>query len=127
MDLEPGQTVSVGTFANAMLSGDLNGNGAVDLVVLRRPPGDDKVVILVPETDGSQVRGLLLLHVSLKLRVSIPEAEQALAAYRGRLSALMAAVTETEPKFDRGRLAALDVAELLMFPIQPLSEAWTGV
>lgn len=45
-DFETGPTVYVGAGVHQLLPCDLDGDGSVDLVALRRPPGDDQIMIL---------------------------------------------------------------------------------
>jgi glucosamine--fructose-6-phosphate aminotransferase (isomerizing) len=93
-------------------------------VVVTRGRSDGRTVVIVPETKDNQATGLTLLHVRFHDRVSPEAARELLAGYRGRFTALVDAVTETEPAFDESRLADVPVVDLLLEPIQPLADRW---
>jgi glucosamine--fructose-6-phosphate aminotransferase (isomerizing) len=93
-------------------------------VTVARGRSDDRTVILVPESKGSQVTGMTLLHVQFAERLSAALAREVLSGYRGRYSALSDAVTETEPTFDDDALSDVPLVALLTDPVYVLAERW---
>ncbi|MBI1844638.1 MAG: SIS domain-containing protein [Actinobacteria bacterium] len=85
---------------------------------------DGRSVVLVPEVKGAQVVAITLLHVELQTYLSSDLARQVLTGYRGRYSALVDAVTETEPFFRDELLAEVPMIELLVEPVRVLAERW---
>ncbi len=85
---------------------------------------DGRSVILVPEVKGAQVVGITLLHVEIYDRLTSEVVREVLTGYRGRYSALVDAVTETEPLFRDELLAEIPVIELLVEPVRILAEHW---
>ncbi|MGK2957652.1 MAG: SIS domain-containing protein [Acidimicrobiales bacterium] len=85
---------------------------------------DGRSVVLVPEVKGAQVVGITLLHVELHTRLDPGLAREVLTGYRGRYSALVDAVTETEPIFRDELLAEVPMIELLVLPVRVLAEHW---
>jgi glucosamine--fructose-6-phosphate aminotransferase (isomerizing) len=85
---------------------------------------DGRQVVLAPELKASQVTGMTLLHVRLADRLAAADAAAVLRGYRGRLSALSDAVTETEPTFDESVLGEVPMAELLTEPVYVLADRW---
>jgi glutamine---fructose-6-phosphate transaminase (isomerizing) len=93
-------------------------------VTVARGRRDDRTLVIVPELKGNQVTGLTLLHVEFRPRLAPDVARGVLRGYRGRYAALKDAVTETEPTFDDGRLADVDLVDLLTEPVYVLAERW---
>jgi glucosamine--fructose-6-phosphate aminotransferase (isomerizing) len=93
-------------------------------VIVTRGRSDGRTVVIVPETKDNQATGLTLLHVRFHDRLAPETAREVLSGYRGRFTALVDAVTETEPAFDESRLADVPVVDLLLEPIQPLADRW---
>jgi glucosamine--fructose-6-phosphate aminotransferase (isomerizing) len=93
-------------------------------VTVVRGASDGRTVILVPEAKGQQVTGLTLLHVRLRDRLPAEQAASVLEGYRTRYNALADAVTETEPVFDRDRLAEEPITDLLTEPVYQLARRW---
>lgn len=85
---------------------------------------DGRSVILVPEVKAAQVVGITLLHVEIYDRLTSEVVREVLTGYRGRYSALVDAVTETEPLFRDELLAEIPVIELLVEPVRILAEHW---
>ncbi|HET9692598.1 MAG TPA: glucosamine-6-phosphate synthase, partial [Acidimicrobiales bacterium] len=85
---------------------------------------DGRHVVLVPEMKASTVTGMTLLHVRLAEHLAPPAAAAVLRAYRGRLSALSDAVTETVPTFDEALLGEVPMAALLTEPVNVLADRW---
>lgn len=85
---------------------------------------DGRSLILVPETTGSAVTGMTLLHVRFCDTLPSDKARQVLSGYRGRYAALVDAVTETS-SFDDERLADIPLLELLTEPVHVLARRWT--
>jgi glutamine---fructose-6-phosphate transaminase (isomerizing) len=93
-------------------------------VTVARGRRDDRTLVIVPELKGNQVTGLTLLHVEFRPRLAPDVARGVLRGYRGRYAARKDAVTETEPTFDDGRLADVDLVDLLTEPVYVLAERW---
>ncbi len=85
---------------------------------------DGRTLVMVPEVKQNRTVGLTLLHVRFAERMPAPAVRAVLEGYQGRYAALVDAVTETEPSFDDGGLATLDVVELLTEPVYVLAEHW---
>jgi len=94
------------------------------VVTVGRGERDGRSVIIVPETEGQKVEAILLLHVEFEERLDAVAARQVLTGYRGRYSALVDAVTETEPEFDDTKLAEMPILELLVEPVRVLADNW---
>jgi hypothetical protein len=77
---------------------------------------------MIPETKGTTVTGMTLLHVRFAGVLDAGEARSVLAGYRDRLVALVDAVTETEHTFDEARLGQVPIVELLTEPVFSLAE-----
>jgi glucosamine--fructose-6-phosphate aminotransferase (isomerizing) len=118
------RTLSSRTAANPALRGTKHQAAAEREVLVARGRSDDRTVVMVPEAKDNQATGLTLLHVRFHDRLAPAEARQVLEGYRGRWTALVDAVTETEPTFDEDRLADVPVVDLLLEPIQPLADRW---
>jgi glucosamine--fructose-6-phosphate aminotransferase (isomerizing) len=95
-------------------------------VTVARGGRDGRSLILIPETKGSTVTGMTLLHVAFHDHLAPAAARQVLSGYRNRYAALADAVTETEPGFDDERLGAVPLLALLTEPVYVLAERWKG-
>ncbi|MDQ4149475.1 MAG: SIS domain-containing protein [Actinomycetota bacterium] len=96
--------------------------GEVEVTIGR---SDGRPVILVPERKGDTASGLSLLHVRFKERLPANAAREVLLGYRpARYEALVAAVTETEQRFDDSLLGTLTMPDLLVEPVLALAERW---
>ncbi len=93
-------------------------------VLVTRGRRDDRPVILVPETKGTEATGLTLLHVDFHDRLSPEVMRSVLDGYRDRYSALEDLVTETEPTFRQDLLGEIAVGDLLCASIQALADRW---
>jgi glucosamine--fructose-6-phosphate aminotransferase (isomerizing) len=93
-------------------------------VTVAKGRSDGRMVILVPETKGSQVTGMTLLHVRFSETLPPATARQVLTGYRGRYAALADAVTETEATFDDSRLGDIPFVDLLTEPVYVLADRW---
>ena len=85
---------------------------------------DGRSVILIPELEQGRVRGITLLHVVFVDKLSAAALRGVLGGYRNRYSALVDAVTETEPSFREELLETIPVVELLTEPIHVLAVLW---
>ncbi len=85
---------------------------------------DGRSVVLVPEVKGAQVVAITLLHVELEEHLPPDLARRVLTGYRGRYSALVDAVTETEPGFRDEVLGEIPMIELLVEPVRVLARRW---
>jgi len=86
--------------------------------------GDGRTLVIVPETKGSEVTGITLLHVEFVDRLPADAAARVLDGYQTRLEALRDAVTEIEPTFSDDVLADVAVVDLLTLPVNVLAEHW---
>ena len=93
-------------------------------VFVARGRGDDRTVVIIPETKNNVTTGLTLLQVRFHENLSAGAARGVLQGYRNRYSALHDAVTETEPIFDEDRLSQQKVSDLLTLPINELADRW---
>jgi glucosamine--fructose-6-phosphate aminotransferase (isomerizing) len=93
-------------------------------VTAARGRNDGRTVILVPETKDNEVTGITLLHVRFADTLSADVMRQVLSGYRHRYTALVDAVTETEPRFDDSRLAEFPAVDLLVEPVYVLADRW---
>jgi glutamine---fructose-6-phosphate transaminase (isomerizing) len=93
-------------------------------VTVARGRSDGRTVVMVPETRGTEVTGMTLLHVRFADVLDAPVAREVLGGYRDRLVALADAVTETEHTFDESRLGVVPIVELLTDPVYVLAERW---
>ena len=93
-------------------------------VTVARGARDGRTLILVPEIKGNQATGLTLLHADFAGELPAEEARGVLSGYRGRYSALVDAVTETESAFDDSTLGRVPVIELLTQPVHVLAARW---
>ncbi|MDP8976933.1 MAG: SIS domain-containing protein [Actinomycetota bacterium] len=93
-------------------------------VTVARGRNDGRTVVLVPETKGGEVTGMTLLHVRFHDRLPAADAQAVLLGYRDRYSALVDAVTETEPAFDEAVLGEVPLVDLLSEPVHILADHW---
>src|SRR5205823_2674800 len=93
-------------------------------VTVAKGARDGRTLILVPEMKGNQPTGLTLLHARFADHLAAETAKAVLAGYRTRYSALVDAVTETEPTFDEDVLAEVPVIDLLTQPVHLLATRW---
>jgi glutamine---fructose-6-phosphate transaminase (isomerizing) len=93
-------------------------------VTVARGRSDGRTVVMVPETRGTVVTGMTLLHVQFASLLGAPVARNVLGGYRDRLVALADAVTETEQTFDETNLGRVPIVELLTEPVYVLAERW---
>ncbi len=84
---------------------------------------DGRSLILVPEYKDGEPTGLTLLHVDFVPTLPAATMEGVLRGYRGRWSALVDAVTETDA-FRPEVLEEIETAELLTAPVLVLAERW---
>ena len=83
---------------------------------------DGRTFVLVPETKDGEPVGLSLVFVELRDHLDGPAMAGVMKGYRDRWSALVDAVTETEPELDLGRLASIPVVDLLTEPVNLLAD-----
>jgi glutamine---fructose-6-phosphate transaminase (isomerizing) len=86
--------------------------------------GDDRTLVIVPETKGNEVTGITLLHVRFHDRLPADVAHDVLAGYQTRLAALRDAVTEIQPSFQEDVLGEVAVVDLLTEPVHVLADRW---
>ena len=83
---------------------------------------DGRTFVLVPETKNGEPVGLSLVFVELREHLDAEQLVAVLKGYRDRWSALVDAVTETEPSLDLDRLAQVPVVDVLTEPVNVLAE-----
>lgn len=93
-------------------------------VTVARGAADDRTLVIIPEVKGNQPVGITLLHVKYHPRLTAESARSVLEGYRNRYGALRDAVLETESTFDDGRLAEVDLIDLLTVPVHVMAERW---
>ena len=93
-------------------------------VLVARGRRDNRTVILVPETKGSETTGITLLHVLFHDRLPAGVMKQVLQGYDNRYERLVDAVTETESSFREDRLAEVSPADALILPITSTADMW---
>ncbi|HUF31725.1 MAG TPA: SIS domain-containing protein [Acidimicrobiales bacterium] len=93
-------------------------------VTVARGARDGRTIVMAPEVKDNEVTGITLLHVRFHDRLEPDVARQVLTGYRGRYSALVDAVTETEPTFDDSLLGEIDIIDLLVEPVHVLAGRW---
>ena len=91
-------------------------------VTVARGRRDGRTFILVPETKNGEPVGLSLVFVELRDRLGADDLVSVLKGYRDRWSALVDAVTETEPSLDTARLEQIPVVDVLTEPVNVLAE-----
>src|SRR5215831_12275366 len=74
---------------------------------LLRGRSDGRVVLVVPEQDGNRISHLGVVHVELHERCEPADLVAAMDAVGDRMAEIVAAVTETVPSFEPGRLGEL--------------------
>jgi glucosamine--fructose-6-phosphate aminotransferase (isomerizing) len=94
------------------------------IVTVGRGQRDGRSVIIVPEIKDQQITGITLLHAEFKPTLDAERARTVLTGYRNRYSALVDAVTETEPEFDDSTLATVSIVDLLVEPVWSLAAHW---
>jgi glucosamine--fructose-6-phosphate aminotransferase (isomerizing) len=94
------------------------------LVTVGRGQRDGRSVIIVPEVQEREVVAITLLHVAFDEKLDAERAKAVLTGYRQRYSAIVDAVTETEPDFDDAVLERLPFIELLTEPVYVLAQHW---
>jgi glucosamine--fructose-6-phosphate aminotransferase (isomerizing) len=85
---------------------------------------DGRTLVIVPETKGSDVTGLTLLHVAFRGHLAPAAARAVLEGYETRMAALTDAVLETEASFDDAVLGDVPILDLLTEPVHILRGAW---
>ena len=93
-------------------------------VLVARGRRDNRTVVFVPETKGSETTGITLLHVLFHDRLSSSTMKNVLQGYDDRYNRLVDWVTETEGSFREDRLAEVSVADLLILPISESANHW---
>lgn len=93
-------------------------------VTVGRGQRDGRSVVIVPEVKDRQVIGITLLHVEVPETLVADVARGVLTGYRGRYSAIVDAVTETESHFDDSVLADVPMIDLLVEPVKLLADNW---
>lgn len=83
---------------------------------------DGRTFILVPETKNGEPVALSLVFVEMPARIDRDEMVSVLKGYRDRWSAVVDAVTETEPELDLDRLEQIPVVDVLTEPVNVLAE-----
>ena len=83
---------------------------------------DGRTFVLVPETKNGEPVGVSLVFVELRDHLSADQLVSVLKGYRDRWSALVDAVTETEPHVDTERLEQIPVVDVLTEPVNILAE-----
>jgi hypothetical protein len=89
-----------------------------------RGAADGRSVVLVPEVQGNKTVGITLLHVAFNDFISADSMRSVLHGYHDRLAELRDAVTETEARFDEGRLGTTPAADLLCDSVRALAKQW---
>jgi glucosamine--fructose-6-phosphate aminotransferase (isomerizing) len=85
---------------------------------------DGRTLVFIPETKGSEVTGLTLLHVDYAGTLQPAVARGVLEGYQTRMAALTDAVLETEDTFDDSILGDVPIVDLLTEPVHLLRGAW---
>ena len=93
-------------------------------VLVARGRRDNRTVIFVPETKGTETTGITLLHVLFHDRLPAATMKSVLQGYDDRYNRLVDWVTETEGSFREDRLAEVPVADLLILPISESANHW---
>ena len=82
---------------------------------------DNRLVLIIPERTGAQVRALTIAHVELCEKVEPAHLTELLDLTGNRLAEIKAAVTELDTPFDPTALAALDVETALLAPVEQVA------
>ncbi len=93
-------------------------------VLVARGSSDGRLFILVPEVAAGRTQGLVLIHIQLEDRCTVPVLRGVLQGYRNRYEQLRDAVMETEDTFREDHLLELSVEQLLIEPVADLAERW---
>lgn len=93
-------------------------------VLVARGRRDDRTVIFIPETKGTETTGITLLHVIFHDHLAVPVIKAVLQGYDDRYNRLVDWVTETEGFFNEDRLADVAVSDLLILPISDTADHW---
>ena len=112
------------TDRDPILKGTKHRAAAEREVTVAKGARDGRTVILVPEIKGNQATGLTLLHAEFVDRAAAETAKAVLSGYRNRYSALVDAVTETEPVLEDDLLATVPLIDLLTEPVHVLAGRW---
>ena len=92
--------------------------------VIAAKGSDGRTLVIVPETKGSDVTGITLLHVDYRDRLDPAVARDVLEGYQTRMAALTDAVLETQPTFDDAVLGDVPIVDLLTQPVHVLARSW---
>jgi glucosamine--fructose-6-phosphate aminotransferase (isomerizing) len=114
------------TDQNPVLRGTKHRAATAREVTVAKGGNDARTVVLVPETTRNQVTGITLLHVRFHELLPAAEAKGVLLGYWDRYTALVDAVTETEPTFDEEVLGRVPILDLLVEPVHVLARHWRG-
>ena len=93
-------------------------------VLVARGRRDNRTVVFVPETKGTETTGITLLHVLFHDCLPSSTMKNVLQGYDDRYNRLVDWVTETEGSFREDRLAEVSVADLLILPISESANHW---
>ena len=93
-------------------------------VLVARGRRDNRTVVFVPETKGTETTGITLLHVLFHDCLPALTMKNVLQGYDDRYNRLVDWVTETEGSFREDRLAEVSVADLLILPISESANHW---
>lgn len=94
------------------------------LVTVGRGQRDEREVVIIPESKDQHIVNITLLHVRFDEYLDAETMKAVLTGYRNRYSAIVDAVTETEPDFDDSLLAQIPVIDLLVEPVWVLARKW---
>lgn len=110
--------------SDARLTGVKHRAASERLVTIGRGERDGRTFVLVPELNGRDVEGLVLLHVQFENTADAITAASVLKSYRDRYSALVDAVTETHESFDDNVLDSIPLIDLMIEPVRELARHW---
>jgi glucosamine--fructose-6-phosphate aminotransferase (isomerizing) len=111
------------TDAHPVLQGTKN-LAARQRAVTAAKGSDGRTLVIVPETKGSEVTGITLLHVDYRDRIDPATARAVLEGYQTRMAALTDAVLETQATFDDRVLGEVLIVDLLTEPVHVLAAHW---
>jgi len=83
---------------------------------------DERIVLIVPEHDGTDITNLSVVHVELRQPDSLGELKVAMDATGERMAEIVEAVTETQAAFDANDLLTLPIADVLLEPTHRVAE-----